>query len=172
MHRKTAGKRDNDGESTSPHAVGYVPDWPPKFKKPPRGTEARTVYTKYDVLGTFVSSDVQKPHGPRVPILFTPLNREVTFHDASSLDIWNQLADNADEVPPYRKITRNSCLAVSVRTGDAARRLLELKCLAALRVGSPSHDGTRGTCARSSAYRFGTANASCWNTFTASASSS
>ncbi|KAH8030848.1 hypothetical protein HPB51_011892 [Rhipicephalus microplus] len=130
MHRKTAGIGDNDGESTSPHAVGYVPDWPPKCAKPPRGTETRSMYTKYDVQGTFVSSYVQKPHGPRVPTLLTPLNREVTFYDASSHDIRNQLADNAVEVPPYHKITRNGCLAVSVRTGDAASRLLELKCLA------------------------------------------
>ncbi|KAL1475155.1 hypothetical protein MTO96_037487 [Rhipicephalus appendiculatus] len=121
---------NSDKESTSPHPVGYVPDWPPKSKKPPRGTDSRTVYTKYDIQGTFVSSDVRKSHGPRVPILFTPLSRDITFRDVSSQDIRNELADSADEMPPYRKITRNGCLATSVRTGDAASRLLELTSLA------------------------------------------
>ncbi|KAH6921519.1 hypothetical protein HPB50_002099 [Hyalomma asiaticum] len=130
MECKTAEICDSDKDSTSPHPVGYVPVWPPKSKKPPKGTEARTVYTKYDIEGTFVSKDVRWTHGPRVPILFTPLSRDVTFFDVSSHDIRNQLAENADEMPPYRKITRNGCFATSVRTGDAASRLLELTSLA------------------------------------------
>lgn len=130
MERKTLEMNESDEESTTPLPRGYVPEWPPKSKKPPKGTEARTIYTKYDVEGTFVSSHVRRTHGPRVPILFTPLCRDFTFREVSSHEIRTQLADKADEMPPYRKITRTGCLAISVRTGDAASRLLELTSLA------------------------------------------
>ncbi|KAK8774104.1 hypothetical protein V5799_011350 [Amblyomma americanum] len=73
---------------------------------------------------------MKKVFGPRIPLLFTPLSKELTFRHANSHEIRDQVVSNADEWPPYRKITRTGCFAISVRTGDAASRLLELTSLA------------------------------------------
>lgn len=111
-------------KNTQPQSVQEQP----AQTKPPY--TSFTVYSKFDLQGTFASADAKRVWGPRIPILFRPLSRDLTFLDVSSHEIRQQVVNTSDEWPPYRKITRNGCLAISVRTGDAASRLLELTSLA------------------------------------------